>query len=113
MDEPSKAAQRILLGTGFGLTLLCGFAIIEGRMRIGELGFGYIFLLSAIICLLSSKMLDYQNSFLSEYFPNETEKDLKLRVDEEINQINHENRVGDAWAKLESKVLATEIGAEE
>ncbi|HII45258.1 MAG TPA: hypothetical protein HA327_04385, partial [Candidatus Poseidoniaceae archaeon] len=49
----------------------------------------------------------------SEYFPNETEKDLKLRVDEEINQINHENRVGDAWAKLESKVLATEIGAEE
>ena len=113
MDEPSKAAQRVLLGTAFGLILLCGFAIIEGRMRIGEFGIGHIFLACAIICLLSSRMLDYQNSVLSEYFPNETEKELRLRVDGEINQINHENRVGDAWAKLESKVLATEIGAEE
>ena len=60
-----------------------------------------------------SKMLDYQTSFLSEYFPNETEKELKLRVDEEMNQMNYENRVGNAWAELESKVLATEIGAEE
>ena len=32
MDEPSKATNRILLGTGFGLILICGFAIIEERM---------------------------------------------------------------------------------
>ena len=43
--------------------------------------------------------------------PNETEE-LKLRVDEEMNQMNYENRVN-AWAELESKVLATEIGTEE
>ena len=113
MDEPSKAAKRVLLGTGFGLILLCGLAIIEGRMQVNEVGIGHLFLITAIICLTMSKMLDYQTSFLSEYFPNETEKELKLRVDEEMNQMYYENRVGNAWAELESKVLATEIGAEE
>ena len=52
MDEPSKAANRILLGTGFGLILVCGFAIIEERMIVNQLGFGHLFLLIGLLCLV-------------------------------------------------------------
>ena len=38
MDEPSKAANRVLIGTGLGLILVCGFAIIEQRMVLDKLG---------------------------------------------------------------------------
>ena len=60
MDEPSKAANRILLGTGFGLILVCGFAIIEERMVVNELGFGHLFFLIGVLCLVMSKLLDYE-----------------------------------------------------
>ena len=113
MDEPSKAANRVLLGTGFGLILVSGFAIIEDRMDIMDLGFGHIFLLLGAICLVTAKLLQSRHPLLSTIFPNETEAELKLRVDKEMNQINYENRVGNAWAELESKVLATEIDSEE
>ena len=64
MDEPSKAAKRVLLGTGFGLILLCGFAIIEGRMQVNEIGIGHLFLITAIICLTMSKTLKLVRPFV-------------------------------------------------
>jgi len=109
MDEPSKAANRILLGTGFGLILVCGFAIIEGRMIVNELGFGHLFLLIGMLCLVMARLLNYETSFLTSIFPNETESQLEQRVSDELNQITRDNRVGNAWAELESKVLAEEI----
>ena len=113
MDEPSKAAYRILLGTGFGLILLCGFAIIEERMSVTEIGVGHIFLGLGIICLATARLLQSHKQLFIGLFPNETESDLKLRVNNEISQLSHENRVGNAWAELESKVLAIEIESEE
>ena len=113
MDEPSKAAKRILLGTGFGLFLVCGFALIEGRMDIAEVGIGHLFLVLGMLCIMMAKLLDYQTTFLATYFPGESEKDLRVRVDQEINQLSQENRVGDAWAKLESRVLSDEINLEQ
>ena len=109
MDEPSKAANRILLGTGFGLILVCGFAIIEERMVVNELGFGHLFLLIGMLCLVMARLLNYETSFLTSIFPNETESQLEQRVSDELNQITRDNRVGNAWAELESKVLAEEI----
>tara|TARA_B100000925_G_scaffold145994_1_gene109324 strand:+ start:1767 stop:2111 length:345 start_codon:yes stop_codon:yes gene_type:complete len=109
MDEPSKAANRILLGTGFGLILLCGFALIDGRMTIEKLGIGHLFLLTGIICLAMARLVLYENSFLSQYFPNESEHELKQRVDDEVHQQSRDNRIGNAWAELESKVLSSEI----
>jgi tellurite resistance protein TehA-like permease len=109
MDEPSKAANRILLGTGFGLILVCGFAIIEERMIVNQVGFGHLFFLFGVLCLVMSRLLNYETSFLANIFPNETESQLKRRVGEELNQITRDNRVGNAWAELESKVLAEEI----
>ena len=109
MDEPSKAANRILLGTGFGMILICGFAIIEERMVVDKLGVGHLFLLTGIICLVMSRLLNYDASFLANIFPNETEAELKQRVSSEVNQITQDNRMGNAWAELESKVLTDEI----
>ena len=113
MDEPSKAANRILLGTGFGMVLICGFAIIEERMVVDKLGVGHLFLLTGIICLVMSRLLNYDASFLTKIFPNETEAELKQRVSDEVNQITQDNRMGNAWAELESKVLADEIIGEQ
>ena len=116
MLTDERTQEINLRGNPTGKPIIAGMRtepIIEGRMQVNEIGIGHLFLITAIICLTMSKMLDYQTSFLSDYFPNETEKELKLRVDEEMNQMNYENRVGNAWAELESKVLATEIGAEE
>ena len=109
MDEPSKAANRILLGTGFGLILVCGFAIIEERMIVNQPSFGHLFFLIGLLCLVMSRLLNYETSFLTSIFPNETESQLEQRVSDELNQITQDNRVGDAWAELESKVLAEEI----
>ena len=112
MDEPSKAANRVLLGTGLGLILVCGFAITEQRMAIDEIGVGHVFLLTGIVFLILSRLINYQTSVLAQYFPNETEEAMKTRIQDELSQAERENKVGNAWAELESKVLTSEIAQE-
>ena len=70
MDEPSKAANRVLLGTGLGLILVCGFAISEQRMVLDELGIGHLFLLGGMAFLVISRLVNYETSVLATYFPN-------------------------------------------
>ena len=112
MDEPSKAANRVLLGTGLGLILVCGFAITEQRMTLDEIGVGHIFLLTGVVFLILSRLVNYETSVLAQYFPNETEGEMKTRIQDELSQAERENKVGNAWAELESKVLTSEIGQE-
>ena len=112
MDEPSKVANRILLSTGFGLILVCGFAIIEGRMVLSKLGPGHLFLIAGLAIVVMSRLLNYETSKLAKLFPNESQEELTKRIDNELNQIERESRVGNAWAELESKVLISEIGGE-
>lgn len=112
MDEPSKAANRVLLGTGLGLILVCGFAITEQRMALDEIGVGHVFLLTGIVFLILSRLINYQTSVLAQYFPNETEEAMKTRIQDELSQAARENKVGNAWAELESKVLTSEIAQE-
>ena len=112
MDEPSKAANRVLLGTGLGLILVCGFAITEQRMTLDEIGVGHIFLLTGVVFLILSRLVNYETSVLAQYFPNETEEEMKTRIQDELSQAERENKVGNAWAELESKVLTSEIAQE-
>ena len=112
MDEPSKAANRVLLGTGLGLILVCGFAITEQRMALDEIGVGHVFLLTGIVFLILSRLINYQTSVLAQYFPNETEEAMKTRIQDELSQAERENKVGNAWAELESNVLTSEIAQE-
>ena len=112
MDEPSKAANRVLLGTGLGLILVCGFAITEQRMTLDEIGVGHVFLLTGVVFLILSRLVNYETSALAQYFPNETEEEMKTRILDELSQAERENKVGNAWAELESKVLTSEIAQE-
>ena len=112
MDEPSKAANRVLLGTGLGLILVCGFAITEQRMTLDEIGVGHVFLLTGVVFLILSRLVNYESSALAQYFPNETEEEMKTRILDELSQAERENKVGNAWAELESKVLTSEIAQE-
>ena len=113
MDEPAKAASRLLYGTGFGLILACGFGLIQGRMEITVVGFGHVFLVISLICLASAILLKQNSNYLSKYFPNEDEEQMADRIEKEIQEIGNDSAVGNAWAELESKVLETEIGLEQ
>jgi hypothetical protein len=113
MDEPAKAASRLLYGTGFGLILVCGFGLVQGRMDIGNVGISHIFLLIALVCIALAKLLSQKTSFLISYFPNEGEGDMRERIQQEIHEDEVDSAVGNAWAKLESQVLETEISIEE
>ena len=112
MDEPGKIANRILLSTGFGLLLISGFGIIEGRLRLTELGLGHLFLTTGFVLLITSRLLTYETTRLSKLFPNESETALKSRINKELSEIKQSHNFGSAWAELESRVLASEIGGE-
>lgn len=113
MDEPAKAASRLLYGTGFGLILACGFSLTQGRMEIGELGFGHLFLLISLICLASGRLLKQNHNYLKNYFPDENENQMADRIQKEMEEIENDSAVGNAWAELESKVLEKEINSEQ
>tara|TARA_B110000444_G_scaffold261555_1_gene315232 strand:+ start:13997 stop:14341 length:345 start_codon:yes stop_codon:yes gene_type:complete len=113
MDEPAKAASRILYGTGFGLILACGFGLIQDRMELTEIGFGHIFLGISLICLVSGRLLAQNKSYLKSYFPDEDEEEMADRIHEEMNEIENDSAVGNAWAELESQVLEEEIKSEQ
>jgi uncharacterized membrane protein len=113
MDEPAKAASRLLYGTGFGLILACGFGLILGRMDITILGAGHIFLLISLICLVSARLLKQKQNYLKSYFPDENENQMAERIQHEMQEIENDSAVGNAWAELESKVLEKEINSEQ
>ena len=112
MNDPSKAASRILYATGFGLLLACGFGLLEGRMEITELGIGHIFLILAIISIIIAYSLGQNYNFLKKIYPNENEEEMIERIRNEIHEIETDSAVGNAWAKLESQVLEKELEQE-
>ena len=112
MNDPSKAASRILYSTGFGLILACGFGLLEGRMEITQIGIGHIFLILAIISILIAYSLGRGYNFLKKIYPNETEDEMIERIKNEIHEIEVHSAVGSAWAKLESQVLEKELEQE-
>ena len=57
MDEPNKAASRILAGTGFGLFLVAGFGLIEGRSQWDSFSMGHVFVILGILCILLSRSI--------------------------------------------------------
>jgi len=113
MDQPAKAASRLLYGTGFGLILACGFGLIQGRMELSVISFGHVFLLISLICLISARLLKQNQNYLKSYFPDEDENQLTERIKSEIEEIENDSAVGNAWAELESKVLEKEINSEQ
>ena len=92
--------------------LACGFGLLEGRMEITTLGIGHIFLLLAVISIIVAYSLGREYNFLKSIYPNETENEMVERIKKEINEIEQDSAVGNAWAKLESQVLEKELEQE-
>ena len=113
MDEPNRAASRILAGTGFGLFLVAGFGLIEGRSQWDSFSMGHIFVILGILCAVLSRLILNNNSPLGGIFPNESDEQLRKRVADEINEVNSNLALGSAWAELETKVLEQEFADEQ
>ena len=56
--------------------------------------------------------LGREYNFLKSIYPNETENEMVERIKKEINEIEQDSAVGNAWAKLESQVLEKELEQE-
>ena len=113
MDEPNRAASRILAGTGFGLFLVAGFGLIEGRSQWDNFSMVHIFAILGLLCVILSKSMLKSNSPLNGIFPNESDEQLIERVSDEINEVNRSQALGSAWAELETKVLQQEFADEQ
>lgn len=113
MSNPSDAASKLLYGTGFGLFLVAGFGLIEGRMAITEIGTGWLFILLGAIALLLGNALSGGSGPLATAFPNESSEDLAIRVRKDINASIKDASVGSAWAELEANVLEEELSEQE
>ena len=81
-------------------------------MEITTLGIGHIFLLLAVISIIVAYSLGREYNFLKNIYPNETENEMVERIKKEINEIEQDSAVGNAWAKLESQVLEKELEQE-
>jgi hypothetical protein len=57
--------------------------------------------------------LKQNQNYLKSYFPDEDENQLTERIKSEIEEIENDSAVGNAWAELESKVLEKEINSEQ
>ena len=113
MDEPNKAASRILAGTGFGLFLVAGFGLIESRSQWNSFSMGHVFVILGILCIVLSRSILNSNSQLGGIFPDESDEQLRERVSDEINEVNRSQALGSAWAELETKVLEQEFADEQ
>lgn len=113
MENPAKAASRLLLSTGLGLILVTGLALQRGLLTISEPNFGWLFPISGFVFIAMSKMMKKGIGPLSKIFPNEDAEELVERISEEVSVSEKHDKMGGAWAQLEASLLSTEIGEDE
>ena len=111
--SPAKSAQRLLLGTGLGLILASGLALISGALEIERPEIGLIVPLIGIILLALSGPTGRGEGPLGTLFPNENESAMADRIEGELANSKKEDDVGNAWAKLEHTMLSKELEEEE
>ena len=111
--SPAKSAQRLLLGTGLGLILASGLALISGALEIEKPEIGLIVPLMGIILLSLSGPTGRGEGPLGTLFPNENKSEMADRIESELTNSKKEDDVGNAWAKLEHTMLSKELEEQE
>lgn len=111
--SPAKSAQRLLLGTGLGLILASGLALVSGALEVEKPGIGFIIPLVGIILLGLSGPTGRGEGPLGTMFPNENESEMVNRIENELTGSKKEDDVGNAWAKLEHTMLTKELEEDE
>ena len=109
---PAVRAQRLLLGTGLGLLLATGMALISGVISIEEPDIGFIFPLIGLILLALSGPTGKGQGPFGSLFPNENTDSMTMRIEAELMATKRDDDVGNAWAKLEHTMLSKELEEE-
>ena len=109
---PAHAAKRLLIGTGFGLILATGLALISGMMKLSQPGLGIVVPILGVVCLGIADMTGKGKGPLSLWFPLENKAEMEARVENEITGIKKDSHLGDAWARLEETMLSKELEEE-
>tara|TARA_B100000614_G_scaffold39952_1_gene32720 strand:- start:2216 stop:2554 length:339 start_codon:yes stop_codon:yes gene_type:complete len=110
---PASSASRILLGTGLGLLLAGGFGLISGVIEVENPSAGFIVPLIGLSLIGISYPTRKGEGPLSNWFPNEDNEAMAVRVESDLSQEKHDADVGNAWAKLEHSMLSKELEEEE
>ena len=109
---PAHAAKRLLIGTGFGLILATGLALISGMMKFSQPDLGIIIPIIGIVCLGLANLTGKGKGPLSRWFPLEDKAAMEARVENEVKGIKKDTHLGDAWARLEETMLSNELEEE-
>ena len=109
---PAHAAKRLLIGTGFGLILATGLALISGMMKFSQPDLGLIIPILGVVCLGLADSTGKGKGPLSRWFPLEDKADMEARVGNEVAGVKKDSHLGDAWARLEKTMLSKELEEE-
>ena len=114
MDNPSDAAQRLMMGLGLGLLLVTGFALQDGRLE-SKIGIGWIIPISGLIALIIAISMSKKNNIIlfSRAFPDIDEQKLEEKILTEMLEEDPNSSMGSAWAKLEERLLSEVVQEEE
>ena len=110
MDNPAKAAQRILLGKGVGLFLVSFMALQEGRLPLYS-NIGWSIPIAAIVAIVIGFMIPQQpdsKKRLARWFPALDESSIGEDIKNVVSS-EEDGDVGGAWAKLEEAMLSSEL----
>ena len=113
MMTPASSAQKILLGTGLGLLMASGLALISGLISINNPSPGFIVIILGVILTAISFNTKSGTGILSSWFPEEDNENLRIRVEEDLAFTSKEEMIGSAWARLEHTMLSKELEGEE
>tara|TARA_Y100000758_G_C15970247_1_gene392935 strand:- start:487 stop:834 length:348 start_codon:yes stop_codon:yes gene_type:complete len=111
MDNPAKAARRILLGTGVGLFLVSFMALREGRLPLYS-NIGWSIPIAAIVAIVIGFMIPQQpdsKKRLARWFPALDESSIGEDIKNVVSSEEEDGDVGGAWAKLEEAMLSSEL----
>jgi hypothetical protein len=113
MQRPADAASRLLAATGLGLILATGFGLQQQMIDLNKIGVGWVIGISGLILIAISTLVAKGDGPLAKSFPLENDIDMANRVRDDIEEIEKDSSMGNAWAKLEATVLEQDISEQE
>ena len=113
MQRPADAASRLLMATGLGLILATGFGLQQQMLDINKVGIGWVIGISGLILIGLSSLVAKGDGPLAKAYPLENEIEMASRVKEDVEEIEKDTSMGNAWAKLEATVLEQDISEQE
>ena len=109
---PAHSASRLLLGTGLGLLLAGGLGLIAGIISVEKPSIGFLIPIIGLLAIAMSGPTRRGQGPLANWFPNENDSSMAIRVETELGLGQKEEMIGTAWAKLEHTMLSMELEEE-